>query len=417
MRWGWRSLIAAGRGAAASEAEAAARADAAAGATEAGLPVADWRRMSPLELTIAPQPVLIGGPLLRAPDISGTRSLIQRPGGQAAGPVGDSATVPAGGHVGGIVVPQPPPPATGADAARQRARDRAARGHRQADLPQAGQVRGPLAQAKLRPAVRATAGERPSLVRATSEYVGDPRADETPYASSAWLRMVQAYRQLPAEEPAASLALPGLTESTTEDGGTVLSWSSATAFAPPHAAPPAPPRQGRGRTCPSGGPASPRAAASESVARWHARPSPATRPKLTPRQPRRVCRSRGVERTRPAPRRLAPRRPVPRRPVPRRPVPCRLAPRKLKQGRRPPLRLSRQPGRRPLPSPPRGPGRRHRLVSAWARRSPCAASRSRGRPTIRARSSVHGRALAPALGLTRPEERGTTGLNLSAPRI
>ncbi len=296
MRRGLRSLMTAGRGAAASEAgEAAQAAAGAAQGAEAGPRVAataaqgaeagpradGWRRMPPLELTIEARPMLVGGPLLRAPDVSGTRSLIRRPGGNAAGGAWDSgawdsgagdssagdnaSAVPAGGRVGGLVVPRPEPEsrpepqpesrsAVRGETALRRVRDRAARGIWQAGrrgepdpagadasggLPLAGQAPGPPARATSRPAVRATAGERPSLVRATSEFVGDPRADETPYASSAWLRMVQAYRQLPAEgAAAASQALPGLTESVTEGGGTVLSWSSATVMAPPHAAQP-----------------------------------------------------------------------------------------------------------------------------------------------------------------------------------
>ena len=47
----------------------------------------DWRRMPPIDLAIRSRPVLTGGPLLRPPRVSGTRSLLTRePGDRAAGP-------------------------------------------------------------------------------------------------------------------------------------------------------------------------------------------------------------------------------------------------------------------------------------------------------------------------------------------
>lgn len=47
---------------------------------------------------------------------------------------------------------------------------------------------------RLVPRVLPSAGPRPRLVEARDEYVGEPVAEATPYASSAWLRMVEAYR-------------------------------------------------------------------------------------------------------------------------------------------------------------------------------------------------------------------------------
>ncbi len=256
MRWRLRGLTAAARSAAAGEADPA---DPGEPGAEAHSELAGWRRMPSLELTIAPRPVLVGGSLLRAPDVSGTRSLLQRPGAHpSAGDGGPGNGGPGGGghsgggpggRVGGIVVPQlRPEPVAPSDGSR-RGHDRAARGSRQAgrraeswrdgDRPQAGELPAGLAPVKRRSAGQPTAGERLNLVTAAGEFVGDPRAEETPYSSSAWLRMVQAYRQLPDDgADDATQILPGLTQSVSEDGSTVMSWSRPTAAAPPHAAQP-----------------------------------------------------------------------------------------------------------------------------------------------------------------------------------
>jgi len=72
---------------------------------------------------------------------------------------------------------------------------------------------------------------RPSLLKADDEHVGAPEQDSTPYASSAWLRMVETFRPPWANDPAAAsfgspMALPPIPE-----GG--ASWSSEAPAPPP----------------------------------------------------------------------------------------------------------------------------------------------------------------------------------------
>jgi Domain of unknown function (DUF4157) len=86
----------------------------------------------------------------------------------------------------------------------------------------------PPSAPRLTPRVVPSAGPRPNLLRAEGEYVGAPEPDAAPYASSAWLRMVESYRPPWANDPAAGApsALPPIPE-----GG--ASWSSEAALPPP----------------------------------------------------------------------------------------------------------------------------------------------------------------------------------------
>ena len=61
----------------------------------------------------------------------------------------------------------------------------------QASEPPAARL--PLIQRRTAKAV-ASPTPHPSLVKAADEYVGEPFAESTPYASSSWLRMVESYR-------------------------------------------------------------------------------------------------------------------------------------------------------------------------------------------------------------------------------
>ena len=94
----------------------------------------------------------------------------------------------------------------------------------------------PPSAPRLTPRVVPSAGPRPNLLRAEGEYVGAPEPDAAPYASSAWLRMVESYRPPWANDPAAGAppALPPIPE-----GG--ASWSSEAALPPPR--PPKPARR------------------------------------------------------------------------------------------------------------------------------------------------------------------------------
>lgn len=206
MRWGLGRLTAARRRPRGGESTRPAEARA-----------ADWRRVPPLELTIAPQPPLVGANLLALPEVSGTRSLL-RP--WTGGVTSDGIT----GRVIGVVV---------AAGSRAVARSRPERAPALVDRVPAEQA-PELPPVQRRTGMRAaSAGERPSLVEATGEFVGDPRPDDTPYVSSAWLRMVQAYRQLPDSDETGG-SFPGFADTAKPEGGRVTSWSSTAAFAPPY---------------------------------------------------------------------------------------------------------------------------------------------------------------------------------------
>jgi len=168
-----------------------------------------WRRVPPISPVIGSRPVLTGSPLLDLPKVSGTRSLITRESNDA----GFTIARPAG-RVTGVVVPAE----TTDDPPLQRAPEFAMPLTEQPDRP---------APVRLRPTVPATAADRPTLIKATQEFVGDPQADETPYASSAWLRMLQAYRLPVGGAEPADPPVPGLAQTVKPDGGTVLSWSSS----------------------------------------------------------------------------------------------------------------------------------------------------------------------------------------------
>jgi hypothetical protein len=196
----------------------------------------EWRRLPPLGPTVAARPVLVSGSLMKLPDVTGTRPLIHRP---TAVPVHDAAS----GRVSGVVVPR----STDADSAgtpTEPTQQQAAK------TP----VREPVvARRRWVAHARPASAERRVLVSVSDEFVGEPQPEETPYASSAWLRMVQAYRpqqQIDAGDAAASMpALPSPTGlspdvvspgalspdqlgfSRSEDGAT-LSWSSS-AMPPP----------------------------------------------------------------------------------------------------------------------------------------------------------------------------------------
>jgi Domain of unknown function (DUF4157) len=192
--------------------------------------VSDWRRVPPLGLTVAARPVLVGA-TLGSPVVSGTGQLLGR--SHKEGERADPARAAAGaeafrGRVAGLVVPSAPGAADPPKASRT-AQPEAGRG---SELPP---------KARLRPAAPtgAAAGQHPVLVKAADEFVGEPHPADTPYASSAWLRMIQAYRRLPTDADAAMPeSLPGLSQSGKPDGGTVTTWSSAVALAPPRAARP-----------------------------------------------------------------------------------------------------------------------------------------------------------------------------------
>ncbi len=186
-------------------------------------PAGEWRTLPPLSLAVSPRPVLVGASLLRRPDITGARSLIDRAPGPAARLTG---------QVSGLV--RAPARLTAKDLAEQQAGS--GRGGRQERAGPAQPRPGEYSPARerLRPAVVTAPGQRQVLVRATEEFTGEPQPDQTPYASSAWLRMVQAYRMLPGEG--------GFSETAKPNGGSVMSWSSSAAIPPPsQAASPASP--------------------------------------------------------------------------------------------------------------------------------------------------------------------------------
>ena len=204
----------------------------------------DWRRMPPIDLAIRSRPVLTGGPLLRPPRVSGTRSLLTRePGDRAAGPGRpDLAVSRLPGRITGIAVPQP---ASVIGGAKSGAPGPSSGPPVRLGPPAPPQLPSP---ARLRPAVRMTAAHRQNLIEATGEFVGAPQPEETPYSSSAWLRMLQAYR-LPAGGTELAdaqltgltrpgLAQPELTQVVKPDGGTVVAWSSEAAEPPRHQIPP-----------------------------------------------------------------------------------------------------------------------------------------------------------------------------------
>lgn len=189
--------------------------------------VADWRRVPPLGLTVARQPVLVGAALLGTPDVPGTRPILgrsvkdrERARSRQSG--ADAATP--SGRVVGLVVPNAPPEAALGEADNPNA----SRGGPASELPP---------RAHWRPTARtAAAKQHPVLVKAVDDFVGTPQLADTPYTSSAWLRMIQGYRRLATDQDTgASDSLPGLTQATKPDGGSVATWSSTVAFAPPRA--------------------------------------------------------------------------------------------------------------------------------------------------------------------------------------
>ena len=229
----------------------------------------EWRRVPALKLTIAPVPRLVGGAAFAPPDVSGTRLLLRPPLGasraQAIAGVDDDR--PLTGRVTGLVSSPPLAPSMtrGDQDGTRGPRDgqgslgeesqnssthalrRVLRRVGKTASPRQGPEETPAETAlthadappapstpprRTRPVSRART-ERASLVEASDEFVGQPQAAETPYASSAWLRMVQSYlpdalgSQIPGMSP------PGLTETVKPDGGTVRSWSSAAVAEPP----------------------------------------------------------------------------------------------------------------------------------------------------------------------------------------
>ena len=218
---------------------------------------AHWRRLAPLAPTVHRAPLTIAGtmgvfadeknrPLIHAPghqSRAADRSADAASAGTAAvTPAHEAAVVePAAGRVSGLIVVraeapepallEPSPPAQ--SRARERKRAPVAE-HPVAAEPAARPVEAELTHARLAPRVLPSAGPRRSLVKAADEYVGDPQPDSAPYASSAWLRMVESYR--PPWAGGASAAPPGTSVGPPpipEGGG---SWSSEAAIAPPRAA-------------------------------------------------------------------------------------------------------------------------------------------------------------------------------------
>jgi hypothetical protein len=233
----------------------------------------EWRRLPPLGPTVRARPVLVAGPLLKLPDVTGTRPLIHLPTAAATGRPGaawpqatDSAapsaaasstasssssitvssaapsSAPAAGRISAVVVPRSADPADVP-----------------AEPPAQQQIPEPPGEALVivhrRPVVRArsASAERRSLVSVSEEYLGEPQAQDTPYASSAWLRMVEGFRpqQQPGggEEtmpsvpsaPSAGGPTPDDLGFTRSEDGERVSWSSAAVGPPPGF--PAPPRR------------------------------------------------------------------------------------------------------------------------------------------------------------------------------
>ena len=228
----------------------------------------DWRRVPALKLTIAPVPRLVGGVAYALPDVGGTRLLLRPPLGasrdQSIAGLDDDG--PLAGRVSGLISSSPlarPAVRAGRSAAPEPQDDvgppegepqsRNSHGLRRA-LSRAGRTASgrqgsgetpaevvpahtdtpppPMLPRRARPVSR-TPAERVPLVEAAGEFVGEPQASETPYASSAWLRMVQSYLPEAPGSQIPGMSSPGLTETVKPDGGTVRSWSSAAVAEPP----------------------------------------------------------------------------------------------------------------------------------------------------------------------------------------
>lgn len=216
---------------------------------------AHWRRLAPLDPTVRRAPMTVAGTMGVFADERNRpliQSLIHTPGsrfrpasppegaaGNAAfaGRAGETGGVePAAGRVSGLIVVRDEAPSGPEPSAQPPApeRKRIPAVERTADV-EAGSAPAP---ARLVPRVLESAGPRPSLVKAADEYVGAPEPAEAPYASSAWLRMIESYR--PPWAGGAAAAPPGTPVAPPpipEGGG---SWSSETATAPPRTAPAAP---------------------------------------------------------------------------------------------------------------------------------------------------------------------------------
>ena len=201
---------------------------------------AHWRRLPPLAATMRRAPLTatatLGAlaqeptrPLLHPTGLG--RPLTRRRRDEStpvdAGADEGVAVEPAVGHVTGLATvlaeapaePDAPAPSP-------------APAHRRVPVPPtsepAAAAEPPPSAPRLTPRVLPSAGPRPNLLRAEGEYVGAPEPDAAPYASSAWLRMVESYRPPWANDPAAGVpqALPPIPE-----GG--ASWSSEAALPPP----------------------------------------------------------------------------------------------------------------------------------------------------------------------------------------
>lgn len=241
----------------------------------------EWRRMPALKLTIAPLPRLVGGVAFTAPEVSGTRLLLRPPLGasRTQAIAGFDEGPPPTGKVRGLISVTPaerPVPGAGQHAgpvaqedglgaldhgslnqgsSNQESPHHGSRGLRRALGRDRGAVtrsRGPVEAEpeptsqntenplppllvpprRARPVTRPRT-ERVSLVDATGPFVGEPQAAETPYTSSAWLRMLQSYLPDAPGSPIPGMSAPGLTETVKPDGGTVRSWSSSAIAEPP----------------------------------------------------------------------------------------------------------------------------------------------------------------------------------------
>jgi hypothetical protein len=157
-----------------------------------------WRRVAPLKPTAAPRPPLVGGTLLELPDVTGTRPLI--PLGRPVHGSGGAA-----GRVAGLASVRGP---------------RAEADPGAAFPPGAGVQQTPGLPAPVRrrpmPRIEPVVIRNRALTSVDDEYLGEPQPEATPYRSSAWLRMVHAYRPQQTADIGADEALLAIAATGTE---------------------------------------------------------------------------------------------------------------------------------------------------------------------------------------------------------
>src|SRR3984957_2848055 len=228
MRWRLGQLTSTRRRAAGEP--AARRQGAAEPATPPRQAAGDWGRLPPLRLTIEPRPALVGSPLLSLPEVSGTRSLLVRQPSRSDAAADGLEPAPPPGRMAGVVVPMAASPVRP---------HRADRPSRPGPLAGPAPAELPVPARRLLLARTAAAGARPALTQAAGEFVGEPRPDETPYASSAWLRMVQAYRRPAGQGEVTGAVTSTRSESIPPPNDASTTWSSSVPFPPPRSARPA----------------------------------------------------------------------------------------------------------------------------------------------------------------------------------